>query len=66
MLSLAHQEPVLIFRKGGLSMKRLMRHSGKMLATLALMTATFSANTACNFIFHQPKAPAGLKQLRKF
>lgn len=37
-----------------------------MLASTALTVAGVAANTKCVFIYHQPKAPDGMKNLRKF
>ena len=36
------------------------------ISCIALFAATITANTRCAFIFHDPKKPACLKQLRKF
>jgi len=39
---------------------------GKCIALFALIVTTFSANTACVFIAHQPKLPESAKALQKF
>ncbi len=36
------------------------------LSRLALTSATAAANSKCAYIFHDPKKPEELKQLRKF
>ena len=36
------------------------------LARIALTSATVGANSACAYIFHNPKKPESLKQLKKF
>lgn len=37
---------------------------GTILAMGAFVVAVISANTICNFIFHQPEAPAALDELK--
>lgn len=39
---------------------------GSVLASIALVFCTISANSICYYIFHQSKRPEGLEQLRKF
>lgn len=39
---------------------------GKFIASFALIVTTFSVNTACVFIAHQPKLPESAKELQKF
>jgi AgrD protein len=48
-------------------MKRglLYKWSGALTAFAVLIT-TWSANTACTFVTHQPKLPETAKKLRKF
>lgn len=36
------------------------------LSCMALVVATMSANSRCAYIFHNPKKPDSLQQLRKF
>lgn len=36
------------------------------ISNVALNTATMAANSHCAYIFHDPKKPDALKQLRKF
>lgn len=36
------------------------------IAHLSMITTMINANTACNFITHQPKLPEKAKKLRKF
>lgn len=36
------------------------------ISSMALTTATMAANSRCAYIFHDPKKPDALKQLRKF
>lgn len=36
------------------------------LHNMALATATAAANSRCAYIYHNPKKPDGLKQLKKF
>ncbi len=36
------------------------------LERIALASATVGANSACAYIFHNPKKPESLKQLKKF
>lgn len=38
----------------------------KMLERAALISAHAGANSACTFIYHNPKKPDALKELKKF
>ncbi len=44
--------------------KNIKFESAKALATLSLKLGKFSADTACAFIYHQPKLPKALKELK--
>jgi len=37
-----------------------------LIAKIGLMSARYTANTACTYILHQPEVPKGIKKLRKF
>ena len=39
---------------------------GCSLCSLAIVSATMASNSRCAYIFHDPKKPDSLKQLRKF
>lgn len=39
---------------------------GSVLTAFAVVVTTWSANTACTFVTHQPELPNGAKKLRKF
>ena len=45
--------------------KNLKIQSAKMLAKAALKMGKISANSACAYIYHQPKMPDELKTLKK-
>lgn len=42
------------------------RFSLKILERAALISAHAGANSACTFIYHDPKKPEALKKLKKF
>lgn len=44
--------------------KNIKFESGKALAALSLRIGKVSADSACAFIYHQPKMPAALKILK--
>lgn len=58
---------VIIKMKGVKKMKtkNLKIQSAKMLAKAALKMGKISANSACAYIYHQPKMPDELKTLKK-
>lgn len=39
---------------------------GSMFAALAMVVTTFTMNSTCAFLMHQPKLPESAKKLRKF
>ena len=43
----------------------LKNQYAKVLANVSLKLGKFSADSACAYIFHQPKMPEGLKELKK-
>lgn len=45
--------------------KNVKIQSAKVLANAALKIGKFSADGACAYIFHQPKMPEELKELKK-
>lgn len=45
--------------------KNVKNRSAKILASVSLKLGKFSADSACAYIFHQPKMPEGLKELKK-
>ncbi len=47
-------------------MKRFMAQFSGIIACLALVVATMSANVACGYLAHQPELPLSAKKLRKF
>lgn len=49
-----------------LSLVKLTSKFGGLFAAFALVIASFSANTACMWISHQPELPEDVKNLRKF
>lgn len=51
---------------GGIcTMKKFMYRIGSIVAKLALFMTAVNVNTACEFILHQPKLPAGAEKLSK-
>ncbi len=47
-------------------MKRYLFIIGRCIAICSFIFAAFNANSACAFIYHQPKLPDKVKKLRKF
>lgn len=45
--------------------KNVKLQSAKILASASLKLGKFSADSACAYIFHQPKIPEELKELKK-
>lgn len=43
----------------------LFMKGGALLATVAMVAATFAANSACFFPFYEPEQPEGLEKLKK-
>lgn len=43
----------------------LLMKGGKVLAPLAIMAATFAANSACLFTFYEPEQPEELEMLKR-
>ena len=46
-------------------MKKFMYRIGSIMASLALFVTAVNASTACLFVLHQPKLPAGAEKLSK-
>ena len=46
--------------------KNVKVQSAKMLANTSLKLGKMSADSACCYIFHQPKMPEALKKMKKF
>lgn len=46
--------------------KFITMRGGSMLAALALIVTTASANSACMLVMHQPELPESARKLRKF
>ena len=46
--------------------KNVKVQSAKMLADASLKLGKISADSACCYIFHQPKMPEALKKMKKF
>lgn len=44
----------------------LKTQSAKVLANMSLGLGKVAANSACCYIYHQPKMPESLKEMRKF
>lgn len=55
-----------ILRKKVRIMKKYLIRFGTILAGFALTITALNVNTACLFVAHQPKLPAGSDKLRKF
>lgn len=47
-------------------MKRFMVQFSGIIACLALVIATMSANITCGYLAYQPELPQSAKKLRKF
>lgn len=62
-LSFAQRRSHMKSFKTLLSKKNLVLQS---LCSLAIVSATMASNSRCAYIFHDPKKPDSLKQLRKF
>lgn len=45
--------------------RSLIKQSAKILAGISLSIGKVAANSACIFIYHQPKMPQALKKMRK-
>lgn len=60
------------FTKGEIHMKSIKKFfqtnavTFQTLSCLALTVATFAANSRCAYIYHDPKKPSELDQLKKF
>ena len=50
----------------GLNMKKILLMISKGIAICSFIFAFFNANSACVFIYHQPKLPDKVKKMRKF
>lgn len=48
-----------------MKVKDLKFHSAKMMASISLKMGKMSADSACSYLFHQPKMPAELKTLKR-
>jgi len=46
-------------------MKNLIAKYAGVIAALALMVTTISANRACLLVYHQPKLPEGAEKLKR-
>lgn len=49
-----------------MSKNKLQSQSAKALANISLRFGKISANSACCYIYHQPKMPETIKKMRKF
>ncbi|WP_371287465.1 cyclic lactone autoinducer peptide [Dorea sp.] len=49
-----------------MSKNKLQFQSAKALANISLRLGKISANSACCYIYHQPKMPETIKKMRKF
>ena len=47
-------------------MKKILLLISKVVAICSFIFAVFNANSACAFIYHQPKLPDKVRKLRKF
>lgn len=47
-------------------MKAFVQKYGHMLAALALVITTITANSTCTWLTYQPEMPENAKKLRKF
>lgn len=45
--------------------KKMKRQPAKLLANLSLKLAKMSADSACCYIYHQPKMPETLKKMKE-
>lgn len=43
----------------------LLMRGGALLATVAMIAATFAANSACLIPYYEPEQPEGLEKLKK-
>lgn len=48
-----------------MKLKNVKSQSAKVLAKVSLKVGKMSANSACAYIYHQPKMPDGLRELKK-
>lgn len=48
-----------------MKLKNVKSQSAKVLANVSLKVGKMSANSACAYIYHQPKMPDGLRELKK-
>lgn len=55
-----------IYGKEKVAMSKVMKKFGGMFAALALVITTFTVNSACAFLMHQPMLPEEARKLRKF
>lgn len=56
----------ILKEKETLTMKKYLLLISKGVAICSFVFAAFNANSACAFIYHQPKLPDKVKKLRKF
>lgn len=48
-----------------MNIKKVKKESAKVLANVSLKLGKMSADSACCYIYHQPKMPEALKELKK-
>ena len=48
-----------------MKLKKVKNQSAKALANVSLKLGKMSADSACCYIFHQPKIPEALKKMKK-
>ena len=48
-----------------MKLKKVKNQSAKALANVSLKLGKMSAESACCYIYHQPKMPAALKKMKK-
>ena len=47
-----------------MKLKKVKNHSAKVLANASLKLGKMSADSACCYIYHQPKMPEALKKMK--
>lgn len=49
-----------------MKLKKVKNQSAKALANVSLKLGIMSADSACCYIYHQPKMPEALKKMKRF
>ena len=49
-----------------MKLKKVKNQSAKALANVSLKLGKMSADSACCYIYHQPKMPEALKKMKRF